>query len=75
MHVYYVIGGCLAAWAVIVSFLGIVKEGFPAKKGTERIVALVSVVLALATITAAAVGGETKKKDEGGGQAAFLIGR
>lgn len=74
MELYYVLGGCLAAWAVIVSFLGIVKEGFPAGKGAERIVALVSVLLALATISAAALGGETEK-EEGGGEAAFLIGR
>jgi len=69
MHVYYVIGGCLVAWAVIVSALGILKEGFPGSRGTERIVALVSVLLALATITAAAIGGETEKKEQGGGVA------
>ncbi len=75
MHVYYFLGGCLVAWALLVSFLGIVKEGFPASKGTERLVALVSVILALATISAAAIGGAHEKKKTNASGSAALPGR
>lgn len=75
MHVYYVFGGCLVAWAVIVAALGIFKEGFPARKTTERVVVAISVLLALATISSAAIGGKNEKKEASPKQAAFLPGR
>ena len=50
MNAFYVCGIALAAWALIVSFLGITREQFPTTPGAARAVGVISVVLALAAI-------------------------
>ncbi len=50
MTAFYVCGGVLALWAVLVSFLGITREGFPRTDGSARIVMALSVLLTLAAI-------------------------
>jgi hypothetical protein len=75
MHVYYVFGGCLVAWAIIVAGLGIFKEGFPATKTAERVAVAISVLLALATISSAAIGGKNEKNESRPDKAAFVPGR
>lgn len=47
---FYIAGGALAVWALIVSFLGIVREDFPATPGATRIVGAISIVLVVAAI-------------------------
>jgi hypothetical protein len=42
---FYVAGGVLAAWAVVVSALGITRPDFPANAVALRMTMLVSVVL------------------------------
>jgi hypothetical protein len=76
VNAYHVCGVLFAAWAVIVSFLGITREDFPATAGTQRAVALVSVLLALATIGSAVYTGATEDEEEGGGseEAALILG-
>lgn len=61
MEVYYFFAGALAAWAVLIAFLGIARERFPASKRSERLVAAVSVLLVAGTIGAAIVGGASER--------------
>jgi hypothetical protein len=76
VNAFHVMGGVLAIWALLVSFLGVTRENFPATKGAERIVALISVTLVLAAIGSAVVTGANEEKEpEGGGEAALLLPR
>ena len=73
MNAYHVCGVVFAIWAVLVSFVGITREDFPATKGTARLVGMVSVLLALATIGSAIYVGATEEDDEGGGSETALV--
>ena len=75
MNAYHVCGGLLALWAVLVSVLGITREEFPGTAGGARLVALVSILLALATIGSAVYTGATEDEEEHGEEAALLLGR
>jgi hypothetical protein len=74
VNAYHVCGVLFAIWAVIVSFLGITREDFPGTAGGARLVALVSVLLALATIGSAIYTGATEDEEEHGEEAALLLG-
>ena len=74
MNAYHVCGIAFAIWAVLVSFLGITRENFPGSSGGARLVALVSILLALATIGSAIYVGATEDEEEGGAEAALLLG-
>jgi mannose/fructose/N-acetylgalactosamine-specific phosphotransferase system component IIC len=50
MNAFHVVGGLLALWAVVVSFLGITREGFPKTALAERLVMAISIVLVLGAI-------------------------
>jgi plastocyanin len=52
---FYIAGGVLAAWAVIVSVVGVTRPGFPGGQTGERAVIGVSVLLVALTITMAVV--------------------
>lgn len=54
MNAFYVVGGLLAAWAVVVATLGIRRPTFPGRAG-ERVVALISIVLAVGAVATAAI--------------------
>ena len=73
MTAYYVCGVALAVWAVLVSFLGITRENFPATPGAQRIVGAVSILLALATIGTAIYTSATEDEESGGGEHAVLL--
>jgi hypothetical protein len=73
VNAYHVCGVLFAVWAVVVSFLGITREDFPATAGAQRAVAVVSVLLALATIGSAVYTGATEDDDEGGDAEQALI--
>ncbi len=73
VNAYYVCGGLFAAWAVIVSFVGITREDFPSSRGAELGVALVSVVLAIATIGSAIYTSATEDEEEHGGEETALV--
>jgi hypothetical protein len=71
---YEVCGVLFAAWAVIVSFLGITREDFPATAGAQRGIAIVSVLLAVATIGSAIYTGATADEEEhDGGEQALIL--
>jgi hypothetical protein len=55
---YYVAGGALAAFAVIVSLIGIARhETFPGSKGAARAVMGLALVLVVATMASAVLTG------------------
>ena len=65
MTAFYIAGGLLAFWAVVLSLLGITREGFPKTDGSARIVMAVSVLLTLAAILSGVIGGALHEEDEG----------
>jgi plastocyanin len=68
---FYVAGGALAVWAVIIALFGITRPGFPGSKGGRRGVIGASALLVLAAMgTAVATAGE-----EGEGEAAATSSR
>lgn len=76
MNAFHVIGGLTAAWALLVSFLGVTRESFPASKQTERLVAAISIVLVAGSIGAAVITSameEEEEKEEGGEHAALVL--
>ena len=66
MTVFYVLGGMLAAWALIVTALGVTRHDFPGKGGGERIVAAISIVLVAGAIGSAVLSAEDEGGEEGG---------
>ena len=52
---YYIIGIALAAWAVVLAFIGLRSPEFPRGPGAARGVMTLSVLLALGAMTAAVV--------------------
>jgi hypothetical protein len=50
---WYIAGGLLAAWAVILSAIGLRSPDFPGNEGGARVVMLISAVLVVAAMTAA----------------------
>jgi plastocyanin len=63
---YYVAGGLLALWAVLLAVWGISHVEFPGSQGRGRFVMLTSALLVIATVSAAALtGGEAAEKGAG----------
>jgi hypothetical protein len=80
VNAFHVLGGLLAVWALLVSFLGITRENFPASKSAERTVILISAtlwVLAVgsAVLTAVEEHNEKEKEHEkeGGAEHGFVL--
>jgi hypothetical protein len=76
VEVYYVIGSAMAALALIVSLLGVVRKDFPGSRGGEMAIGAIFVALVLATISAAVVGAlneESEEHEEGGHEEAALV--
>jgi plastocyanin len=60
---FYVVGGLLAAWAVLLAVWGISHHEFPGSAARGRMVMLASFVLVLATVTTAVLtGGEGEEE-------------
>jgi hypothetical protein len=77
VNAFHVLGGVLAIWALVVSFLGVTRENFPATKGAERMVAAISITLVVAAIGAGLItaANEAEEEDEGGEEAALVLPR
>jgi len=75
MEAFYVIGSVLAGWALLVSFLGVVRKDFPNSAFAERAVAVISVVLVVAAVGAAVIGALSAEHEEseGGGHETALV--
>jgi hypothetical protein len=70
---FYVAGGLLAAWALIVTAIGVRRENFPATPGATRLVGAISIVLVLTAIGLAIYLSATEEEEEGGGEHAALV--
>jgi hypothetical protein len=70
---FYIAGGLLAAWALIVTAIGVTREDFPSTPGATRLVGAISIVL-VATAIGLAVYLSASEEDEpeGGGESAAL---
>jgi hypothetical protein len=67
VNAFHVCGVLFAAWALILSLIGITREHFPSSAGTGRLVGAVTVILCLATIGTAiftAAGEEHESEEE-----------
>ena len=73
VNAFHVMGGILAVWALLVSFLGVTRENFPATKRAERLVAAISVTLVVAAIGSAVITGANEEEEEGGEEAALVL--
>jgi hypothetical protein len=76
VELYYILGGTLAACALLVSLLGVVRPNFPGSRGGEIAVGAVFAILVLATVSAAVVGAideENEEHEEGGHSEAALV--
>jgi plastocyanin len=73
---YYIAGGLLAVWAVLLAVWGISHAEFPGSPGRARLVMLTSFVLVAATVTAAVLtGGEEAETHAGASAGPRATGR
>jgi hypothetical protein len=70
---FYVAGGVLAVWAVVLTAIGVRREDFPATPGATRLVGTISVVLVIAAIGLAIYLSATEEEEPGGEEHAALI--
>jgi hypothetical protein len=73
VNAFHVCGVLFAAWAVVISVLGITRESFPGSGGAARLVGLVSVVLCLATIGTAIYTSATEEEEHEGEEESALL--
>ena len=67
---FYVMGGILAAWAVVLSAIGLSRAEFPGSAGGARAVMAISAVLVLGTVTSAVATSSRHHAEQGGAEAA-----
>jgi hypothetical protein len=77
VNAFHVCGALFAAWALLVSFLGITREDFPASSRAARLVGGISILLATLAIGTAIYTGATEEEEEeeneGGEEAALVL--
>ena len=76
MEGFYIAGGTLAAWALIVTTIGVTREDFPRTPGATRLVGAISIVLVATAIGLAIYlsANEEHEKSGGGEHAALYPG-
>jgi plastocyanin len=72
---FYIAGGVLAAWAVLLALRGITDSGFPGSRRGSRLVILTSAVLVAASMTTAIVTAGEEAESEAAGEAPAATGR
>jgi hypothetical protein len=74
VHSFYIAGGVLVVWALLVSAIGVFVPEFPGSKGTARLVGAISIVLVVAAIGTAIYDAATEEEDgEGPPDSAALV--
>jgi hypothetical protein len=71
VNAFHLCGGILAVWAVVVSILGISRDGFPSSDGAARLVGAVSLILVVAAIGTAIYTAATEEHE--GGEAGLSL--
>ena len=69
MNAFHVLGGIAAIWAVLVAVIGITKEDFP-RGAAEKVVGAISILIVVATISAALITSANESEEHGGDEAA-----
>jgi hypothetical protein len=67
---FYIAGSVLAAWALLVSALGVMREDFPGSAGATRLVGAISLLLVLLAIGSAIYLSATEEHEPEGEHAA-----
>jgi len=70
---FYFAGGALAAWALLVTALGVRRADFPRSPGTTRLVGAISVILVVTAIGLAIYLSATEEEEKGGEEHAALV--
>jgi hypothetical protein len=73
VNAFHVCGIVFAAWALLVSFLGITRENFPGSPAGGRAVAAISVILAAAAIGTGIYTSATEEEEEHEGEDAAAV--
>jgi hypothetical protein len=74
VNAFHVCGIIFAAWALLVSFLGITRENFPGSTGAARLFGAISILLAAAAIgTGIYTSANEEEEGEGGEGAAAVL--
>ena len=60
---FYIAGGVLTAWALLLSALGVMREDFPSA-GVEKLVGVVTVLLVAAAVGTGVVGAIEEERHE-----------
>ena len=68
MEGFYIAGGILAAWALILTAIGVTREDFPSTKRAARLVGVISIVLVVAAIGTAVYFSATEEHEPEGGE-------
>ena len=72
---FYVMGGLLAGWAVVLSLIGLSRAEFPGNSMGQRAVIGISLLLVLGTVTAAVATSSKHHNEESAAQAAEPSGQ
>jgi hypothetical protein len=67
---FYIAGSALAAWALLVSALGVMREDFPGSAGATRLVGAISLLLVVVAIGTAIYLSATEEHEPKGEHAA-----
>lgn len=65
MNPFWIAGGILAAWALFVSAMGVMRKDFPGSEGAARAVMGITAVLVAAAIGTGIWAGAAGKDDKG----------
>jgi hypothetical protein len=65
---FYFAGGTLAAWALLVTAIGVRIENFPSTPRATRLVGAISIVLVVTAIGLAIYLSATEEHEKGGGE-------
>jgi hypothetical protein len=75
VNAFQVCGIVLAAWALIVTFIGVTREDFPATDGAARVTAAISIVLTIVAIGAGIYTAATEEEGDEEEEAALVLPR
>jgi hypothetical protein len=73
VNAFHFCGIAAAVWALVLTFIGVTRENFPATDGAARAVMTISVVLALAAIGSGIYTAATEEEEGEEEEAAALL--
>jgi hypothetical protein len=73
VNAFHVCGIILALWALLVTFIGVTRESFPATDGAARAVAAISIVLTIAAIGSGIYTAATEEHEGGHEEESALL--